>query len=102
MAQHHGDDRGTRGHHLEYVLCHGGEDLEDLLDQTARVNMVHLPARQANAQAVPPIEQRNEVRADSWELGLQKVRAAINKTITPVMLRLKLWYETPQGDNFDS
>ena len=34
----------------------GGEDLEDLLNQTAKVNMIHLPARQADANADPPVQ----------------------------------------------
>ena len=63
----------------------GGEELEDLLTVQAGVNMVYVPGRVANAQANPPIAQRDELRADTWEVGIQKVRAAIDKTITPVM-----------------
>ena len=66
----------------------GGEELEDLLTQQAEVNMVHEPARQANANVEPPIRQRNEIPADTWEVGIQKVRDAINKTTNPVMSRL--------------
>ena len=79
----------------------GGEDLKNLLDQRAKVNMVHLPARQADPNTVPPTAQRNEIPADTWEVGIRKVREAIDKIITPVMARLKLWYETPQGDNLN-
>ena len=64
--------------------------------------MIHLEERRANAQAVPPIIHRAEVRADTWAVGIQKVREAIDKTITPVMQTIKLWYETPQGDNLDA
>ena len=79
----------------------GGEELEDLLTVQAGVNMVHLEERRANALANPPIAQRDAAPADTWEVGIAKVRAAIDKTITPVMQRLKLWYESPQGDNLD-
>ena len=51
----------------------GGEELEDLLTQQTGVNMVHEPARQANAQANLSILQRNEIPADTWEDGIAKV-----------------------------
>ena len=80
----------------------GGEEMEDLLTHQALVNMVHIPEIRANAQAHPPIEGRNAIPADTWEVGIEKVRDAINKTTNPVMARLHLWYEMPQGDNLDA
>ena len=79
----------------------GGEDMEDLLGQQAQVNMIHQPEIQLDNRAQPPIQGRREIRADTWEVGIEKVRQAINKTNNPVMSRLRLWYEMPQGDNLD-
>ena len=66
----------------------GGDDMEDLLSQQANVNMVHLPEIRADNLAVPPVQGRREVRADTWEIGVEKVRQAINKTTNPVISRL--------------
>ena len=82
----------------------GGEELEYLLTQQAQVNTIHQLAQQADANACPPIIQQNEVRADTWEVGIAKVRDAINTMTNPVMARLRLWYEMPQEgeDNLDA
>ena len=80
----------------------GGDDMEDLLAQQANVNMVHQPAIQADANVNPPVQGRNERRADTWDVGVEKVRQAINRTTNPVMSRLKLWYEMPQEDPLDT
>ena len=80
------------------MLCMaGGNDMEDLLTHQAQVNMIHLPEIRADNQAQPPIQARREIRADTWDIG-----QAINKTTNPVMSRLKLWYEMPQGDSLDA
>ena len=85
------------------MLCMaGGDEMEDLLTQQAQVDMVHLPMIPADVNARPPVIGRNEKPADTWEVGIEKVRDAINKTTNPVMARLRLWYEMPQGDNLDA
>ena len=50
---------------------------------------------------MPPVQAANAIHTDTWKVGKDKVREAINKTTNPVMQRLCLWYEVPQWDNLD-
>ena len=86
---------------MGHALHGWGKANEDLLLHRGKVQMQYTPQVQADPRAVPPVEGRNEIQADTWEVGYRKVTEAILRTTNPVMARMRLFYEMPQTDDIN-